>query len=116
MKSSMWFALLPPNGCVCVSSVPALILERQICGCADGGEWSSEATAADAPAVLYIYFFIFFPADEADGVTVRSVAIALGEFPAAVAAAESNRKAASRGRGTTSDSSYSDYRGKKKQI
>lgn len=46
--------------------------------------------------------------------TVRSVAIALGEFPAAVAAAESNRKAASRGRGTTSDSSYSDYRGKKK--
>lgn len=63
----------------------------------------------------FIYlFFNFFPADEADGVTVRSVAIALGEFPAAVAAAESNRKAASRGRGTTSDSSYSDYRGKKK--
>lgn len=58
--------------------------------------------------------FNFFPADEADGVTVRSVAIALGEFPAAVAAAESNRKAASRGRGTTSDSSYSDYREKKK--
>lgn len=65
---------------------------------------------------LFIFSF-FFPHDEADGVTVRSVAIALGGFPAAVAAAESNRKAASRGRGTTSDSSCSDYREKnKKQI
>lgn len=35
----------------------------------------------------FIYlFFHFCPPDEADGVTVRSVAIALGEFPAAVAA------------------------------
>lgn len=98
--------------CVCVSSVPALILGRQICGCADGGEWSSKATAADAPAILF--FIYFFSPDEADGVTVRSVAIALGEFPADVAAAESNRKAASRGRGTTSDSSCSDYREKNK--
>lgn len=71
--------------CVCVSSAPALILGRQICGCAAGGEWSSKATAADAPAILFIYFFHFCPPDEADGVTVRSVAIALGEFPAAVA-------------------------------